>query len=31
MNVTALLLPRIHGFLVGDAVVNQPLFVTKRA
>jgi hypothetical protein len=31
MNVTALVLPRIHALLVADAVVNQPLAVMKRA
>jgi hypothetical protein len=31
MDMTALLLPRIHVFLAGDAVVNQPLAVMKRA
>jgi hypothetical protein len=31
MDATALLLPRIHAVLVGDAVVNQPLSVIKRA
>jgi hypothetical protein len=31
MNVAALLPSRIHAFFVGDAVVNQPLSVMKRA
>jgi hypothetical protein len=31
MDVMAFLLSRIHVFLVGDAVVNQPLSVMKRA
>jgi hypothetical protein len=31
MDVTALVLPRIHVVLVGDDVVNQPLSVMKRA
>jgi hypothetical protein len=31
MDMTTLLLSRIHVVLVGDAVVNQPLSLMKRA